>query len=215
MAPGGQPRVFVNHVEVPLANLEGLVVEPGQHVVEAKTPGGSTIQRELTLGAGRTEELSLAQPDHREDAASTLPSPAPLDPARDEAASGPKPLAPATPRSAPGALLPVAGVSLGVSGAAFVAGAITGSLSLHAADEVASRCSASGHCPASEQASAASAGRLADASTAAFVGGGVALATGVALLLLRARSPGARVAPSAGMVHADVGLGRASVAGTF
>jgi hypothetical protein len=113
------------------------------------------------------------------------------------------------PEHAPSLLLPTC-IALGAGSVALVTGAITGGVSLRQADDVKSRC-VSGHCPPSDQATAAAAGHLADASTGLFVAGGVATATGVLLAVLHARAPGPRV----GTLHVDVGPGYGAVGGAF
>jgi hypothetical protein len=182
-APAGQARVLVDGVEAPAAELDALGVLPGEHVVEASGPGGTTARRTITLKAGQTEavELPLPPPPRTE--------PPPISPP----ASRPEAAAP--PLRLPGGLsLPVpSAVSLGVGVAALLAGTVTGVISLRTAGNVKAQCSPAGVCPTSVEADAALAGRLADASTATLVVGGGAIVAGIVLWAVEARSHGATV----------------------
>ena len=101
---------------------------------------------------------------------------------------------------------------LGAGGAALLAGTITGAVSLHAANDVKSRCDATGHCPASDAGEAAAAGQLADASTGTLIAGGVVLAAGVLVEVLHVQG---RLAPGLGAAQVGVGLGYGTLRGAF
>ncbi len=208
-ASAGEARVVVDRVEVPSADRDGFVVEPGDHVVEVSVPGGATIRRTVTVAAGRTAEVEVPLAASRSrsdaDAASGPRGPREGDAARASAPRGP--------RSSSGYLVP-AGISLGVGGAALVVGTVTGVLSLRAASDLRSRCIA-GQCPQSDQAYAASTGRLANVSTGAFIGGGAALVAGIVLSVVNARDRRAHPASDEGALHLDVGAGFGALRGTF
>jgi hypothetical protein len=210
----GTARVLVDGAEVPAAELRDLAVVPGEHVVEASVHGGAVVRRTIASTAGVTVRVVIplapaagGEPEADASRAAT----AQKDPASSAGVLGDTPPAvpgPAGPRS----LIVPAGVCFGVGGAALLAGAITGGVSLSAANDVKSRCSAGGHCLASDQAKAASAGQLADVSTGMFVAGGVAVATGVVLAVLRAGGRKERTEPA---VHVDIGLGYGALRGGF
>jgi hypothetical protein len=215
-APAGGASVLVDGRGVPASELDDLPLEPGEHVVTASVPGGPTIRRDVTaLAGGATEILLTLSPP----ALSARPSPPmiPATPDRAELAkapSRPEPAptaaAPPAPRRSPSLLVP-AGVAFGLGGAALVAGTITGVISLRAAADVKARCNAAGQCPPSDQAAADRAGQLADASTGNFVAGGLAVATGIVLVVVDHRAPRADTAA----VHLTIGLGYGAVGGTF
>jgi len=190
--PEGRARLLVDGVEVPAAELEDLAVLAGDHVFEASLPGTAPVRRTLAAVAGHAARVDLPF----DPAAVRAPAP--------EAEAAPRP--PPPPRDAPSLALPAV-ATLGAGGAALLIGTITGAVSLHLADDVKSRCLPQGHCLASDQDQAASAGRLADASTAMFVLGTLAAATGVTLAVLHTRGRA--------RVHVDAGLGGGAVRGVF
>jgi hypothetical protein len=210
-APAGGARVLVDRVEVPSADRGGFVVEPGDHVVEVSAPGGSTIRRTLTVGAGRTAEVEvpLTPSARRQDDAGSAGGRAASPDGRSGSTGGPRDHG-----SSPGFLVP-AGISLGVGAAALVAGTITGVISLRAASDVRSQCLSTGHCPASDQAYAASTERMGNVSTGAFIAGGAALVTGIVFSVVHVRDRKAHPPPEAGELHVDVGPGYAAVKGAF
>lgn len=130
----------------------------------------------------------------------------------------PPPIAPLPPAITPekrGSYAPAA-VALTVGAVGLVIGAATGAVTLSKASAVKSQCK--GHvCPASAQAEANASNTLGNVSTAAFVVGGVAAATGVVLLVIRPRGGPRRAAPVAHAVewNATVGLGRVELGGSF
>ena len=201
-------RVLVDRVEVSRADLDGFVVEPGEHVVEASAPGASTIRRTLTVGAGRTAEVELSLTPSARSGGSGAAR-APEASRKDGAARGAEPGAP---RSS-GLLLPTT-ISLGVGGAALVVGTVAGVLSLRAASDVRSHC-VSGQCLPSDQAYATSTERMANVSTGAFVAGGAALVTGIILSVVHARDRKAHPARDAAPLRVDVGPGYGAIRGDF
>jgi hypothetical protein len=109
-----------------------------------------------------------------------------------------------------------AGVAFGVGGAGVIAGAVTGVLALRKVSDAQKGCTAPGpdglrHCPMNNQAPAETARKLTTASTATFIVGGVGLAAGVVLAVLR---PGGGAPAKAGVV-VDVGPGSIGVRGRF
>src|SRR5690606_37900600 len=101
------------------------------------------------------------------------------------------------------ALVP-AYVVFGVGGAALLAGAITGAISLSIVADVEERC-IDGHCPPEDEDEARVASRLGTASTATLAIGGAAIATGIILVFaLPASYRGAGVAPVVGPGYAGL-----------
>ncbi len=140
-------------------------VDPGTITAVARV-GDRQVRQELSLGAGSDEHVVL-----RFHATEPKTAPAPLPaPARDAAAPESRSyLAP--------------GIAFGVGAAGIVAGTVLGLVASSRASEVKSRCQGDS-CLASDADAGASATRLANASTVAFVIGGVGIGGGVTLLVL-------------------------------
>jgi hypothetical protein len=131
------------------------------------------------------------------------------------------PLAPPadlTPPAAPVADAPVARpfrtvgiVSLGVGGAALVAGAITGGVSLAATSRAKGQC-VNNECPPSAESDLATAHTTATVSTVCFVAAGAFVTAGVLALVFGDKPP-----PQAGKAHVEpwVGAGGAGLSGRF
>jgi hypothetical protein len=188
-----QVRVLVDKTVVPLSEIEAYAVEPGQHVVEAMIPGGVTASLTITTAPGATVAVALS-----------LSAPA-LD----------RRAAPAAGAAAPPRLVIPAAVSFGLGAAAAVAGTVTGVLSLRLDRDIQSRCGSGGACLVSDRATAAFAGRLADASTGTFTAAGVALVTGAILVGLHARGARERRAPRVGSIGIGAGFGTLAVGGSW
>jgi hypothetical protein len=179
-------RVTVDGESAAAVRWQKVPLDPGTHVVEVRVGEAAPIRRELNLKDGAVIRLEIPL----------------LDPSRDTAlnASRRGPLAPAL-------------AAFGVSAAAFGVGAATGAMALGEIGNLRALCGPSRSCPASAQPVAASAGRLANASTIAFVAGGAVLATGVVLLVVR--PGGARAGGASPHVQVGLGLQSAFVAGRF
>jgi hypothetical protein len=173
--PRSSARVVIDGAEVAEADLDDYGLEPGKHTVQASLPNVEPVQRQVVTEAGHSVEVVLELP---------VPPPPPEPPEPPPAA----PPAPALPPKPPPRDLLVPGyATIGAGAAGLLVGAITGGVSLSTANAVRSRCTASGHCLASDASSAATAGNLADVSTAAFVVGGVAAAAGAALVIVHVK----------------------------
>jgi hypothetical protein len=113
----------------------------------------------------------------------------------------------------PGPVLPGALV-LGIGGAALVAGAVTGGLTLSKASAVKAQCMGI-MCPASVEGAAHTASTLGNVSNAMFIAGGVLAATGAVLLIVRPRF-GQSPPQQAGIAWSvGVGAGRFELGGRF
>jgi hypothetical protein len=202
--PAGSASVLVDGVPVPASELEDIALDPGNHVVVASVRGGPAVRQNILASAGGETEIVL-----------TLSPAAPAAP-RVQGRAGPEAKAPVPAETAPAPprsprLLVPAGVAFGVGGAALIAGVVTGATSLRAAADVKATCAPGGQCPVSEQANAARAGQLADASTGTFIAAGLAVATGIVLVVVDRRGPSA----DAAAVGLRVGPGYVAVGGRF
>jgi hypothetical protein len=177
-------RVTVDGDVVLASELAQREVEPGDHVIEATPPGTPPERRTVKLKQGTSAEVLFTFP---EASARALERPqAAVD------------------LWTPG----VIGVGVGATGIGL--GAITGVMSLSTLADVRARCRADGHCLASDQARARSAGALGDASTAALVLGGLAAASGAVMLYLHSRGE-----PRTTGMRLDIGPGYAGLGGEF
>ncbi|GMV16665.1 MAG: hypothetical protein AMXMBFR56_48890 [Polyangiaceae bacterium] len=140
-------------------------LDPGRHTLIARLDERQA-RREIVVSAGREREVVLRLE-------SSTPSSAPPSPG-----SG----APDQPAQASRSYL-APGIAFGVGAAGVVAGTVLGVLASSRASEIKSRCQGNS-CLASDAEEGASATRLANASTIAFVLGGVGIGAGVTLLML-------------------------------
>jgi serine/threonine-protein kinase len=171
-------------------------IDPGKHTVDAKR-ADTTVTKTVTIAPAETSKLVIEMP------------PLPPDP---------------VPRMAP---LRVAGwVGVGVGGAGVVAGAIAGLVALAKGQALLSQCPGHVCSTPGMLAQAGSYDAARTASTAGFVGGAIALAAGVTLVLVSPRQtwvyPDGRPAPPPAAptapppaVSLDLTLGGASLRGIF
>ena len=174
--PGGLPAqatVRVDGEVTPQALWPSLELDPGDHIIEVRPLGGPPIRRSVNLKEGARQRLSIAVPG----GSSSVGAPPP------PADGAPRP-GPPRAGGARGPLAPAV-VAFGAGAAALVVGTATGVLSLGKVAELRATCGQTRICPVSEQSTAATAGQLADVSSAAFVLAGAAVATGVVLVLVR------------------------------
>jgi len=201
--------VTVDGRPVPRARLpHGVALAPGDHAIEATAP--SMRPARLTVSVASDQGLVPV-----ELVLTPLPAdPAPPPPTATPTASPPTdPPAPVPAEPDDGLLVPGV-VTLAVGGAALVAGAITGGLTLAQADAIKDRCDGT-DCPPDQESEADTAKTVAHTSTALFVIGGVAAATGIVLLLVPSSGSsdtGVRREPRLG---ARLGPGHAQLFGTF
>ncbi len=104
-------------------------------------------------------------------------------------------------------------IGLGIGGVALVVGAAVGGVTLSKANAVKAKCAGTA-CPLSAQSDGNAASTLGNVSTAMFVVGGVAAATGAVLLVVRPRL-GASAPRQAVEWNAGVGIGRVELGGSF
>lgn len=194
----GSAKVAVDGKEVAPSD-QPLAQNPGEHRIVVTPAKGEAITRSVTLSEGATERVEVT--------VAGAPAGAPE--------GGSK-----------GSMVP-AFIALGVGAAGLGVGAVTGAMALGQVGDIKASC-AGNVCPKRLEGDASSAGTLADVSTVGFIVGGVGMAAGVVLLILRpgggsAESPAStpsalRAAPRRAAVDdvkASFGLGSVWVSGRF
>lgn len=204
-------KVTIDGVEVPAAAL-GVkrLVDPGAHVIRATSPTSVPREITMTLLERKTETVTLELEPNK-----ALPPPAAAPPLSASPPSPPVAPPPSVPVDAPsngGTQRTLGVVALGVAGAGLVLGGVTGGMALGKHASLVDQCP-EGRCFASQRASLQSDvdayHTLGAASTAGFVIGGAALATGVILLVTAPKAKReARVTPL-------IGAGFAGARGRF
>lgn len=183
---GGEAAVSIDGVAMTAADLTSRPVEPGEHRIEATAPGVPPVTRTVTVAEGAEETVSLA-----------IGRPAP------------EPPPPPIPSEEEGSLVPAL-VAFGVGAAGLGVGSVTGILALSKASELKDQCDGN-RCPAALETDRDAVDTLSTLSTVGFVVGGVGVATGIVLLVVR---PGGDEAETTAW-RASVGPGRVDVRGTF
>lgn len=195
-------------------------LDPGEHALTATAPGAAPIQRKITLNEGAAMEVPLAfeaRPDAPTKGDPTAPAAPSIPPSA--AADSPAPSSTTAPQTTPAPSMfqgvpASAWIAFGAGAAGLGVGAVTGAIAIDRAGDIKGRCSPLKHCPATDQASADAAGRVADASTTAFLLGGAGVITGVVLwLVLPANKAAARA--EASRVRFNVGPGLMTLEGAF
>jgi len=181
-----EAHLIVDGEERAAARSQKIELDPGDHVIEVRVGPAAPAQRAVSLREGTTLKLVIQLPD----APPSPATPAARDDVAGRGAPAPPELAPPEPAPpepaprAPGPLAPAL-AAFGVGAAAIGVGAATGGVSLAQVGDLQALCGPARICRPSAQPTAASAGRLADASTAAFILGGAAAATGIVLVVVR------------------------------
>ena len=147
----------------------GVAVDPGAHTITARWPSGEA-RRSVTLAERAALAVDLAPPSD----ATTAPAPA----------SGGR-----------GSLLP-AGIAFGFGGVGAVVGSVAGLMALGDASELKSRC-VEGRCNPSDEPLRDSGRAKATVSTVGFVLGGIGVAAGVVLLVVRPGASSSTANPTA------------------
>jgi len=174
---------------------------PGRHVIVVRAPGRLAVTREVTLNERAAERVvvELQRP----------PPPAPsLAPTRPAAAAPPPADPPASPGAGEGGSLLPALLAFGAGGAGLGVGVVAGALALGKTADLDERCP-DRICEQTDKEDHAAAGTLATVSTIGFIAGGVGVAAGAALLVLR---PGVAPPARTGLI---VGPGWIGLSGGF
>jgi len=150
-----------------------ILVDPGTHTIIIREGGKEVVRKQVDVrDGGGLVDVDVALPGTRNPSPPSAETPTAPPPATAEAAS-----------SGGGSLLPGALV-LGGGVASLIVGAVTGGLALSQKNELETTCGGT-VCPESAREDLDSANRLAMASTATFIIGGVLAAGGVTLMILR------------------------------
>jgi hypothetical protein len=202
MPPGAPPETLVLCDGAPVDRAAlgtALRVDPGEHAIVVRTPDGATTETRVAIHKGEKTAVLLEMK---------------LSPAIPGATDAPV-ASPATePRGSTQRV--VAGVVGGAGVASIVVGSVLGVMAKNAWDQVVSQCANPAlhtGCAPSDEGKYASAGRMADGSTASFVLGGAAVVTGVVVWLTAPSArptSGWRITPVVGRCGAS-----ASVEGRF
>jgi hypothetical protein len=183
-ASASRTQVTIDGAQVSAADqASGKPLDPGSHEIVANADGGASARKTIALKAGESAWVELV-----------LQQPAsPAD------------------ASALGSRLPAV-IAFGVGGVGVAVGVITGSLALVKINDIRSRCTDDGHCLRSDQAQASTAQALVTTSTVGFVAGGVGLAAGTLLWILR---PGGAKVKAKASTHVEIGIGSIAIGGRF
>jgi hypothetical protein len=181
-----QAQVLVDGLPVPASELDRVVLPEGEHEIVASAPGAVEARQRLTLAGGASTRVVLDL------VPASTPPPVPEDRPRDWV----PPL-----------------VAFGVGAVALGVGTVTGLMSISRISDLEARCTEQPNgrlnCPEEDAAEGESAGTLGTVSTAAFVIGGIAVTTGVILVVARPFD-----APQSSLSVA-AGPGRLSLRGRF
>jgi len=143
------------------ALASGKRLNPGDHEIVVESEGAKPEKKAVHLGEGEVRKLSI-----------TLHAPPSSPPLR-------------TTEPAPKGSLAPAAIAFATGGVGIGLGTVTGIMAMSKISDIELRCRPDGHCPATDQPEADKAQTLITLSTIGFVAGGVALATGTVLAILR------------------------------
>jgi hypothetical protein len=208
-APSGQTlSVSIDGIQVPAASV-GLprTVDPGHHVVVAKTEGAEG-QQEVDVREGETKSLDVALAP----TASPSRSAPPPDPAHDAPVG--ETTAVVKTSHAPDALTYVGGAA---AAAGLAIGVVTGAMSWSQTSSLSSACPAH-TCPPASYSSYDSANNLATIATVSFTVGGVGACLAVISLVVghdEKSQPASTAAPAQVRVSPWIGAGAAGLRGSF
>jgi hypothetical protein len=202
-ADGEDPLVSVDGGKAASLSVLGLGVrvDPGHHVVTAKTPHGAAKQ-EADVAEKESKDVTLALVASTGTDDTTTPPPGP---------------GPDTPPDVPppSNSHTLAYVGFGVAGAGVIVGTITGILTFSKKSSAKSGCT-NDMCPPSTYDDIDSAHSFATVSTISFIVAGVGATVGILDLVLGSSSaPAAAPPPAEAHVSPWIGLGSAGVRGTF
>jgi hypothetical protein len=186
----------VGQPEVPPAFTFEVLVDPGAHVFVLSVKGGADVATNQTFAPASQITLELRVPE-------TIESPkAPAAPTEAEERRSEKP------NRVP------AFVVLGIGAAGLAVGTVSGLLAFGRKDDVRRACQ--GTDPSLSCASELKSGNLvADISTGAFIGGGVAVAVGAVLFFAAPVSKTSKAAATKPQVHPVLGWGALGLEGRF
>ena len=202
-AAGETPTVSIDGEPLP-AGVLGLprAVDPGHHVVVAKTASGEARQ-ELDVREGEQKPVDLTL------VATAAPPPTE---GTSEAQAQPEAPPPTTTSHSP-TFLTWAGV--GVAAVGVITGTVTGLMSMSKKSALQSECK-NDVCGPSSYSDYNAANTFAGVSTVGFVAAGVGGVVAIVTIAIGHRAPGPATAPATGVsIMPSIGLGTAGVSGTF
>jgi hypothetical protein len=205
-------QLFIDGKAMAVGSLgSALPIDPGEHDVSARAPGHRTWSTTITVGAEadrKKVDVPFLEPEPEPEPAGVVGLPhTPPSVLPPPVAGAPAPVAP--PPDDGTAVPTVSWISFGIGAAGLVVGSITGIVALSKAGDLEDSCGGT-ICDAEFQSDFDSGAALANVSTAAFIIGGIGVATGVTTLLLFGDEPG-----NSAQVQTVVLPGYVGVAGRF
>jgi hypothetical protein len=215
-AGGAAPDVTIDGEAYSVESGAAKPADPGPHAVVVRVAGRDPIQKSVVLpdkGGVVTLEVSVGADKSDDRTTTSLPAPVFLPAALREDAGSSAPPKDSGASQGRGSLVPaLVGFGVGVVGLGL--GAVTGALSMSKVSDIKSQCPGN-RCPASEQSNIDSAKSLGTVSTVGFIVGGVGVAAGTVLLLLRSPSRDSQPAAANATVTPWIGIGTCGVDATF
>ncbi|MGH7439921.1 MAG: hypothetical protein ACRENE_29890, partial [Polyangiaceae bacterium] len=213
--PGGAtPEVTIDTEPYSLESGAAKPADPGAHSVVVRVAGRDPIEKSVVLpdkGGVVTLEVSIGADRSEDKSATSLPAPVFLPSALREQSAGGSAAKDSGTSSHGGSLVPAL-IGFGVGAVGLGLGAVTGAMSLSKVSDTKKECPMN-RCPPSAQSDVDSAKSLGTISTVGFIVGGVGVAAGTVLFLLR--SPSSDSPPAAAAFTPWIGLGTCGVDGTF
>jgi hypothetical protein len=186
-------KLTLDGAEVSPADLQrGQELDPGEHTLAAEAPGFEPAERHLVLREAVVERLEIALRPIETDSPPPPPPPVPED----------------SPSIAPPLLaFTVGAIGIGV-------GVATGLVSANTVSDIKSRCEGN-QCLKSDAPAADRAAVYGTVSTVGFIVGGVGVATGIVLLVVRSGGESEPSGGAAAHLGVEVGPGSIRLKGTF
>jgi hypothetical protein len=197
-APSRDVKVSIDGAPVPGFTGQSFPLNPGRHVIVVTAPGRLPAEREVLLleGIKQPVVIQLKAPPKRVSSPASRPPPA--------SAGGPRtPVSVEPPEKSGGGSLVPAFVAFGAGGVGLGVGAVAGALALDKVAGLDGRCP-DRICEQSDKEDHGAAGTLATVSTVGFIAGGIGVAAGMTLLILR---PGGAAPEQTGLVVAPGWIG--------
>jgi hypothetical protein len=214
--PGGAtPEVTIDNEPYSVESGAAKPADPGPHTVVVRVAGRDPIEKSIVLpdrGGVVNLEVTIGADKSEDKTTTSLPAPVFLPAAlKEQSSSG----GADTASSHGGGSLVPALIGFGVGAVGLGVGAVTGAMSMSKVSDIKKSCPGN-QCPSSEQSDIDSTKTLGTVSTVGFIVGGVGVAAGAVLLLLRPSSGGDPSAASAKTTFAPwIGVGSCGVDGTF
>jgi len=214
--PGGAtPEVTIDNEPYSVDAGAAKPADPGAHTVVVRVAGRDPIEKSVVLpdkGGVVNLEVTIGADKSEDKTTTSLPAPVFLPSALKESSSAAT--GSDSGASSHGGSLVPALIGFGVGAVGLGVGAITGAMSMSKASDIKKSCPGN-QCPASEQSDIDSTKTLGTVSTVGFIVGGVGVAAGAVLLLLRSPSGDSQPAAAKATVSPWIGIGSCGVNATF